>query len=108
ATNYIPLGLSIGIAMACRVTMATLPLLAVIVAAQRIWCRVRGGASAPLPPHEDARPASSALAPAFAAEFAWLALAGALALLAFRVLQPDAFLGTSTGTPQPADQPPTS
>ena len=108
AAIYIPLGLSIGIAMACRVTMATLPLLGVIVAAQRIWYGVRGSASAPLPPNEDARPASSALLPAFAALFAWLALAGVLALLAFRVLQPDAFLGTSTGATQPGDKPPTS
>ena len=36
-------------------------------------------------------------------QFAWLALAGVVAFLVFRVLQPDAFLGTSTI--QPTDQP---
>src|SRR5215213_2782334 len=107
AINYLPLGLSIGIAMACRVTMASLPLLAVIVAAQRFWYSVRGGAHAPLSPSEDARPAPAALFPAFAKQFAWLALAGIVAFLAFRALQPDAFLGTAVGTPQqPADRPP--
>ena len=106
--NYIPLGLSIGIAMACRVTMASLALLAALVAAQRIWHSVRGRSNAPAPPNEDPRPAPSSLLPAFAAQFTWLALAGVVAFLAFRMLQPDAFLGTSAGTPQPADQPPTS
>jgi YYY domain-containing protein len=106
--NYLPLGLSIGTATACRVTMATLALLAVLVTAQRIWYCIRGRSNVPTPPNEDTRPAPSALLPALVAQFTWLALAGVLAFLAFRMLQPDAFLGTSAATLQFADHPPTS
>ena len=45
------------------------------------------------PANQDARLRLHALLPAFAAHSGWLALAGVLAFLAFRVFQPDAFLG---------------
>jgi hypothetical protein len=106
AINYIPLGLSIGIAMACRITMATLPLLAVLVAALRIWHHVRFGIHMPVPQSTAMRKAPSGLLPAFTAQCTWLALAGLMALLAFRLLQPDAFLGSSTV--RPTDQVPST
>ncbi|HNP72647.1 MAG TPA: glycosyltransferase family 39 protein, partial [Kouleothrix sp.] len=88
--GYIPLGLSIGLAMSTRVTMATLALLAIVVAGLRAW----QSAHAPGVPRRPGR-----LMPALYGQFMWLALAGVLSFLVFRVLQPDAFMGTSAALP---------
>jgi YYY domain-containing protein len=91
------LGLSIGAAMACRVTMATLGALALVAVAQRLWL-------SPPPAPERDEPGSSADSVYFSpprraltifSGMALVALAGALALLTFRMLQPDAFVGRS-------------
>ncbi len=80
--NFALLGLSIGAAMACRVTLATLGLLgvlAVLVQLSEGWRTGTPRRYAPL--------------------FGGLLLAGALSLMTFRVLQPDAFVGSAPGTP---------
>jgi len=88
--SFSALGLSIGAAMACRVTMATLGLAALLAVVLRVW-----GAQA-----EDQR-AATRLRPCTASPLrpftgaGLLTLAGLLALLTFRLLQPDAFIGTS-------------
>ncbi|HWQ15351.1 MAG TPA: DUF2298 domain-containing protein, partial [Roseiflexaceae bacterium] len=93
AGTFAALGLSIGAAMACRFTMATLGLLGIVAVAVRLLSDGRwamgdghaGGGSA-----SGGRPGAYRLAP-----IAYLFLAGAVTLLSWRVLQPDAFVGTS-------------
>ena len=84
------LGLSIGAAMACRVTMATLGMLAVLAVAQRMWA-----ARNDVPPASDVyyMPARRRLN--FWSAAGMVALAGVVSLLTFRMLQPDAFVGSS-------------
>jgi len=91
--SFTALGISIGAAMACRVTMATLGLAAIVAVAIRVWGV--GAREQEIDYNDyDARrfaPASLGLLPAMGL----LALAGILSLLTFRLLQPDAFIGTS-------------
>jgi YYY domain-containing protein len=95
--SAIALGLSIGAAMACRVTMATLGMLAVVAIAQRLLINQPAGAEAEEPLSSDDSvyftPKTHNLAPL--AGVALIALAGVLSILSFRLLQPDAFVGTS-------------
>jgi YYY domain-containing protein len=89
--SFSALGLSIGAAMACRVTMATLGLAGLLAVALRIWC---ARAEANQQYAEDDRQFSASPLQAFSG-FGLLTLAGVLSLIAFRLLQPDAFIGTS-------------
>ncbi|MEN9936537.1 MAG: hypothetical protein RLZZ387_3116 [Chloroflexota bacterium] len=92
AGTFAALGLSIGAAMACRVTMATLGLLAVLAVAVRLW----GSYGTRTVKTKDSGRAGVGPSPASVVSLlALLALSGALTLLTFRVLQPDAFVGTS-------------
>lgn len=86
--SYAALGVSIGIGMACRVTMATLGLVAMVAAVQ-----------AALAWRAAAHPRSFAER-FFSHSLPLLCLAGMLTLVTFRTLQPDAFVG-STPTSQP-------
>ncbi|MBC8161168.1 MAG: glycosyltransferase family 39 protein, partial [Roseiflexaceae bacterium] len=87
------LGLSIGAAMSCRVTLATLGLLGVLAVAVRLLRRD------PLPNGQEDTTDRSHTAISSPRQVVTLSLllafAGGLALLSFRLLQPDAFRGTS-------------
>jgi len=94
AGSAIAAGVSIGAAMACRVTMATLGLAVVVGALARLAEETRRQYADAEPPGILARllmaPASLLLA------VAWrIALAGVVTVIAFRLLQPDAFTGPS-------------
>ncbi|HEX9373315.1 MAG TPA: DUF2298 domain-containing protein [Roseiflexaceae bacterium] len=96
--SAVALGISIGAAMACRITMASLGLLAILAVALRIWEALapqqeRQGDRATGRRGDDLPPAPSPLRPF--AGFGLLALAGVVTIVSFRLLQPDAFLGTS-------------
>src|SRR5262249_22246473 len=92
--SFAALGLSIGAAMACRVTMATLGLVAIIAVAIRVWGTGRREDEGPIGrAGEQSRFAAAPLYPI--AGIGLLALAGLLSIVAFRMLQPDAFMGTS-------------
>jgi YYY domain-containing protein len=100
--TFTALGLSIGAAMACRFTMGTLGLLAIAAVAVRLWDdRGRRTADDGRRTTDDARSVAGGRRPVVGGPssviglFALLALAGALSLLTWRVLQPDAFVGTS-------------
>jgi YYY domain-containing protein len=108
--SYTALGISIGAAMACRVTMAVLGLLAVVAVAQRLWGVREPPRGYPTEGQElsgderrttnDELPRASRVShlssPAhLLTQFGLLALAGILSVLSFRMLQPDAFMGTS-------------
>ncbi|HEU4324747.1 MAG TPA: DUF2298 domain-containing protein [Roseiflexaceae bacterium] len=89
--SFALMGLSIGGAMACRVTLATLGLVGIVAVAVRL------ARSTP----RDRRNAKNALIPfwSFATRMlVLLVLAGALSALTFRVLQPDAFMGSRSTT----------
>jgi YYY domain-containing protein len=94
--TFMALGLSIGAAMACRFTMGTLGLLAIVAVVVRIVgnryeARGDGEESSVIANRQSSivnRQSSITL-------LALLAFAGALSLLTWRVLQPDAFVGTS-------------
>ncbi|HEU5101709.1 MAG TPA: DUF2298 domain-containing protein [Roseiflexaceae bacterium] len=88
--SFSALGISIGAAMACRVTMATLGLAAIVAVAIRVWSM---GARQNEIEYNDRRFAPAALG-VLPAMFL-LALAGILSAVTFRLLQPDAFVGTS-------------
>ena len=89
--SFTALGLSIGAAMACRVTMAALGLTAVLAVALRVWGAKAGANELPA---DDGHPFTpSRLRPI--AGFGLLALAGVWSIITFRLLQPDAFIGTS-------------
>jgi YYY domain-containing protein len=77
--NYALLGLSIGAAMACRVTMATIGLVAALAVLVHIW---------------EQRRRNPQYRPSFLKFIALLALAGVLSVATFRLLQPDAFIGS--------------
>jgi YYY domain-containing protein len=95
------LGLSIGAAMANRITMATLGLVgiaAAVIAATRAVQHAgsRGGGD------EGARkavPLDGVVGRFVRCELPLLVLAGALTLLSFRALAPDAFIGSRAGSP---------
>jgi len=95
--SAIALGLSIGAAMACRVTMATLGVLAVVALAQRLLINQPADVEAEEPLSSDDSvyftPKTRNLSPL--AGLALIGLAGLLSILSFRLLQPDAFVGTS-------------
>lgn len=78
--SYVGLGLSVGAAMASRVTLATVGLLGLVALVQYVWLRQ-------IDPERERRPN-------WFYQFAMLGMAGALSVLTFRVLQPDAFMGT--------------
>ncbi|HEU5090553.1 MAG TPA: glycosyltransferase family 39 protein, partial [Roseiflexaceae bacterium] len=86
---FVMLGVAIGAAMACRITMATLGVTGMLAVAVRVWGeRVRGDTPfAPgwwLPP-----------LPRLVRDVAWLVVAGVVSLVSFRLLAPDSFVGTS-------------
>ncbi len=89
---YALLGLSIGAAMANRITMATLGGLA-LVAALLVVLRRRHPAGSQAPP----------FGLLFGRELSLVVLAGALTLLSFRSLAPDAFSGSQPGGPLLSD-----
>jgi hypothetical protein len=98
--SYVALGIGIGAAMACRVTMATLGLIAMIVVAQRLWQnQPESVVSSPLSVAESDEPPTTNHRPRatdhWLVAIGLLSLAGLLSVLTFRLLQPDAFLGTS-------------
>ncbi|MEP7190956.1 MAG: glycosyltransferase family 39 protein, partial [Roseiflexaceae bacterium] len=80
--SFSALGFSIGAAMACRVTMATLGLAALLAVALRVWSTSAEDDRAPSPLR-------------LLRGLGLLALAGVLSLITFRLLQPDAFIGSS-------------
>lgn len=84
------LGLAIGAAMACRVTMATLGMLAVLALAQRLWA-----ARDTIAPSSDSYYTPGPRRLSFLQGAGMLVLAGMVSLITFRLLQPDAFVGTS-------------
>jgi YYY domain-containing protein len=95
--SYVVLGMSIGAAMACRITLATLGLIGVVAVAQRLW-QNRRPTTDHRPPTTDAEERHHPLtrSPAHPlTALGLLALAGILSVLTFRLLQPDAFIGTS-------------
>jgi len=111
--SYAALGLSIGAAMANRITLATLGLVAVVAAAVAAW-RFAQAAASPAPPAEaDAEPAGWRPEPAPAwgdllsvffdrflnRALPLLVLAGALTVLSFRTLSPDSFTGSTPTSP---------
>ncbi|NJO81304.1 MAG: tetratricopeptide repeat protein [Blastochloris sp.] len=90
AWSFVALGLSIGAAMACRVTMATLGLVAIVAVAQRVWNSWSATRAQDDPQGERF---------SWWTGFSWLVVAGVTTILTFRVLQPDAFVGSAPGTP---------
>ncbi len=84
--TFIMLGLSIGAAMACRITMATLGLLAMIAVAQRVWGHR-------LERRTDAEYVSNRIT--FIRGALLLIVAGLMTFLSARILGPDLFIGTS-------------
>ena len=95
--SAIALGLSIGAAMACRVTMATLGMLAVMAIAQRLWINQQwhDEAEEPLSGDDSVYFTPKTRKLSLLAGVALVVLAGLLTILSFRLLQPDAFVGTS-------------
>ena len=82
--SFVLLGCSIGAAMACRITLATLGLVGMLAVAQTIL---------------EARQRRDIWA--FAGrQMLWLIIAGAVTLLVFRTLSPDAFIGSRSESPQ--------
>ena len=90
--SFIMLGISVGGAMACRITMATLGMTAVMAVLQRLWEQRQ------LEGHRQGQRLR------FSFDIPWgfvlkmgalLMLSGFMALLSFRVLAPDTFVGTS-------------
>ncbi|MEI7770548.1 MAG: glycosyltransferase family 39 protein, partial [Chloroflexales bacterium] len=97
AWGYAALGLSIGAAMANRITLATLGLAAIIAAILAALHYVR---SSP----QGIQPSTFNLQPFFdrllTRELPRLMLAGALTLLAFRAMSPDSFSGSLPSSPE--------
>jgi YYY domain-containing protein len=101
--NYVGVGLSIGAAMASRITLAMLGLMA-IVAAVIAAVRYVQATTASREPRADHRPSSAVrfqhiLDRFFTRELPLLVLAGALTLLGFRALSPDSFTGSIASSP---------
>jgi YYY domain-containing protein len=99
AGSYVALGLSIGAAMACRVTLATLGLIGAVAVAQRLWGsrRTTNDERRTTNDEEDSRIThhASRITSHPSIALGLLALAGIISVLTFRMLQPDAFRGTS-------------
>jgi YYY domain-containing protein len=92
--SYAALGLAIGAAMANRITLATLGLAAIAAAVVAAWRRAQGGSRV-----EGAPVAVLAWERFLWRELPLLFLAGALTLLSFRTLAPDAFTGSTPTSP---------
>ncbi len=92
--SFAMLGVSIGIGMANRITLATLGLTAIVAAA--IWAL--GGRKSD---DDDA----SFVSRFTQRGFPLLAMAGVLTLLTFRIFQPDAFIGSRPDSPPPGIDP---
>ncbi len=94
AGSAIGAGLSIGAAMACRVTLATLGLVVVAGALARLVEETRRRAAEAKTP--GILTCVLMASPRLLAALAWrVALAGVVTVVAFRLLQPDAFTGPS-------------
>lgn len=96
------LGVSIGLGMATRATLATLGLVAVVAAVQAAlgWCARpadRSGETAIQPGQR------SFITQFLSYNFPLLFLAGVLTLFTFRVFQPDAFVGSTPTSPAVTD-----
>ncbi len=90
--TFVALGMSTGGAMACRVTMATIGMLAIAAIVVRLWADRK-----PVQ-RSNATATQHSNTPTHMGLFtgmALLAVAGAIALLTFRLLAPDTFIGTS-------------
>lgn len=89
--SFAMLGVSIGLAMACRVTMAALGLVGVAAVAVQLW-----GTTQPWRGDTVAFDARLSISLRKMAELlGMLALAGVVSVLSFRMFQPDAFVGTN-------------
>jgi YYY domain-containing protein len=106
--NYVGIGLSIGAAMASRITLATLGLMAIVAAVIAAGRYVQNAESAlrSVPSHASRPPMPHArlwLGATFerfvSRELPLLFLAGALTLFGFRALSPDAFTGSIASSP---------
>jgi len=93
-SSYAALGLAIGAAMANRITLATLGLAAIVAAVVAAWRWAQGASRA-----EGAPVAALAWERFLWRELPLLILAGALTLLSFRTLAPDAFTGSTPMSP---------
>lgn len=89
--SFAALGLSIGAAMACRITMATLGLIGLIAVVQRTFLPL------PVADSEQEEAETRDLLPGLI----WLMVAGVVSVLTFRMLQPDAFIGQGIGAIPP-------
>ncbi len=109
--SFVALGLSIGAAMACRITLGTLALVGVLAVLVR-WLDDGRRTTDDGSEQGSANIISShpvILSPRHLVSlFAWLVLAGIIAFFTFRVLQPDAFVGSAPGSPLPAGVQPTA
>ncbi len=93
----IALGLSIGAGMATRITLATLGLVAIVAAVQAALAWRAGTTNSDT---AQAQPGRRSFAGRFLGyNFPLLFLAGVLTLFTFRVLQPDAFIGSTPTSP---------
>ena len=109
--SFVALGLSIGAAMACRITLGTLALVGVLAVVAR-WLddgrRTTDDESEPASA-DITSPHPVTLSPHHLVILSsWLVLAGVIAFFTFRVLQPDAFIGSAPGTPLPEGVQPTA
>lgn len=105
--SYVALGTSIGLAMANRITMATLGLVAIAAAVLAVLAVLnRQSAATDAEPDADVnRIRSSSFTNNFIIrDLPLLCLAGLLTLLTFRVFQPDAFVGSMPNAPTPGQQ----
>lgn len=99
--SYTLLGISIGMAMSTRITLATLGLIAIVAAVLAVlnaWRRASGGLE-----QNDAESTSagqpSPIGFFFTRSLPLLCLAGVVTLLTYRSLQPDAFIGSTPTSP---------
>jgi YYY domain-containing protein len=86
---FVMLGCSIGAAMACRITLATLGFVGMLAVAHNIVQAYLAERRRPM-----GRAGSIALH-----QFAWLMIAGGVTVLVFRTLSPDAFIGSQPSSP---------
>ncbi len=89
--NYMAFGVSIGLAMACRITLATLGLVGIVAAllAAYTWLVHRSASGG----------RASFSSRWLTHELLLLCLAGMLTLVTFRIFQPDAFIGSTPSSP---------
>ncbi len=107
AGAYVAMGISIGLAMSCRITLASLGLVAIVAAAQAalVWQRAARSDLAPDEGEADAAPGDSYFELLLMRGFPLLCLAGLITLLTFRIFNPYAFIGsTPTSPPVPGSE----